>query len=130
MAGGRPRIEIDLARVEQLAAEGLSEEQIALSLGISQDTIYRRKNSSAAFADALKRGKARGVETVANTLFRAATDSEKPNMAAAIFYLKARGQWREKADVAVEHSGEVIVEHDVAAALEALKRAGIDPASL
>ena len=108
----------------------LSEEQIALSLGISQDTIYRRKNSSAAFADALKRGKARGVETVANTLFRAATDTEKPNMAAAIFYLKARGQWREKADVSVEHSGEVMVEHDVAAALDALKRAGIDPSSL
>jgi transposase len=130
MAMGRKPIEIDLARVEQLAAEGLSEEQIALSLGISQDTITRRKQNSAAFAEALKRGKARGIKTVANTLFRAATDPEKPNMAAAIFYLKARGQWREKADVSVEHSGSVKVDHDVTAALEALKRAGIDPSSL
>lgn len=127
MAG---RIEIDYEQVEQLAAQGLNEEQIAINLGISQDTLARRKKDTAEFADALKRGKARGIRQVTNTLWNAATDPEKPNMAAAIFFLKARANWRERADVDVQHSGSVTVDHDVGSALEALKRAGIDPSSL
>ena len=127
---GRTPIELDLEKVEQLAAQGLNEEQIAYSLGISQATITRRKKDNEDFVEALKRGKARGIEQVSNTLWKAATDPEKPNMAAAIFFMKARANWRERADVDVQHSGSVTVDHDVGAALEALKRAGIDPSSL
>jgi hypothetical protein len=119
MMAGRKTIEIDYDKVEQLAAQGLTERQIAESMGISRD---------AAFEAAIKAGASRGLEAVTNALWENAT--QKGNVAAAIFYLKNRGGWTDKAQVEAQHSGEVLVEHDVAAALEALKRAGIDPASL
>ncbi len=125
---GRKTIEIDYDKVEQLAAQGLTERQIAESMGISRATVQRRKANDAAFEAAIKAGAARGLEAVTNALWENAT--QKGNVAAAIFYLKNRGGWTDKAQVEAQHSGEVVVEHDVAAALEALKRAGIDPASL
>ena len=52
MAGRNP-IDIDLVRVERLAAQGLTDEQVATSLGVSQSTITRRKRTSDQFAEAL-----------------------------------------------------------------------------
>ena len=125
---GRKTLEIDYAKVEQLAAQGLTERQIAESMGISRSTVQRRKASDEAFEAAIKAGASRGLEQVTNALWENAT--QKGNVAAAIFYLKNRGGWTDRAAVEAQHSGELIVEHDITAALEALKRAGIDPASL
>ena len=125
---GRKTLEIDYAKVEQLAAQGLTERQIAESMGISRSTVQRRKASDEAFEAAIKAGASRGLEQVTNALWENAT--AKGNVAAAIFYLKNRGGWTDRAAVEAQHSGELIVEHDITAALEALKRAGIDPASL
>ena len=82
MAGRNP-IDIDLARVERLAAQGLTDEQVATSLGVSQSTITRRKRTSDQFAEALNRGKVRGIEEVTNTLWLNAT--EKQNTSAQSF---------------------------------------------
>ena len=121
--------EIDLSEVSRLASIGLSEEQIAQSLGISRSTITRRKRDDDAFGAALRAGKAAGVAAVTNAPFESAT-GEKPNTSAQIFYLKNRAGWRDKQEVESTVSGDVSVNHDVEAALQALKDVGIDPKSL
>lgn len=52
----KPRIEIDLAKVTELASRGLSQEQIAAALGIGTRTLERRKAESADMAEAIKAG--------------------------------------------------------------------------
>ncbi|MDV3239075.1 MAG: LuxR family transcriptional regulator [Gammaproteobacteria bacterium] len=89
----RPRIEIDLAEVERLASLGLTQEQIAASLGISERTLRNRKESSAEFADAIKAGQAKGISEVANALW---TNAMGGNVTAQIFFLKARAKWKDK----------------------------------
>ena len=46
--------EIDLDKVEELASFGLSEQQIADSLGISRSTLSRRKKDNETFDIALR----------------------------------------------------------------------------
>ena len=93
--GGRPLIEIDPARVEALAAQGLNEEQIARALGINWKTLAHRKKKFAVFSEALKTGKAKGLAKVTNDLFQ---QSAAGNTAATIFYLKNRDpeNWSDK----------------------------------
>ena len=57
----KPKIEIDLAKVEVMAANGLTQQQIADSLGISVSTLYGRKRENEEFEEAIKRGKAKGM---------------------------------------------------------------------
>lgn len=124
------RIEIDIERVESLAAQGLSEQQIADSLGISRSTIDRRKRDDDAFVAALKRGKNAGIENVTNALYQAATAGEKPNVSAMIFYLKNRAGWKDRQDISAELSADVTNNVDIEAALQSLRDAGIDPSKL
>lgn len=95
-------IEFDLAEIEELAGLGLTQEEIADSLGVSERTISNRLSDDANFAAAYKRGCARGKRHVANTL---RTQSDSGNVAATIFYLKCRAGWKDTQ--VVEHSGEV-----------------------
>jgi len=92
----RTEIEIDLEEVERLASIGLNQSQVADSLGISEDTVTRRKQDNADFAAALKRGKAKGISTVANNLF---TQSADGNVSAGIFFMKNRAGWSDKQEV-------------------------------
>ena len=89
----KPKIDIDLKKVEALAERGLSQEQIADALGISTSTLYERKRESADFGQAIKRGKAKGIGHVANKLMEAVNAG---NVTAAIFFLKAQGGWRDQ----------------------------------
>ncbi len=88
----KPKIEIDLDKVEVLASRGLSNEQIAYALGICERTLYNNKKESAEFADAIKRGKASGITKVANALMKKAIGGDTTAM---IFFLKSQAQWRE-----------------------------------
>ena len=95
---GRKRINLDLEQVENLASRGLGTTQIARALGVSWDTIDRNRKRSAEFEDALKRGKAKGLAQVTNSLFTSATDG---NVTAQIFYLKNQDAktWKDRQEV-------------------------------
>lgn len=88
---GRPKIQIDLARVEELAGTCDSKADIARVLGISIDTLNRRENEYAEFAEAVKRGQSKALTFVGGKLLEAISDG---NITAIIFYLKCHG-WRE-----------------------------------
>ena len=96
---GRPRFEITpevCEKVENLSAQGLTVDQIALVLGVSHWTIYERQNEYPDFSDALKRGRGKGVANVTNALYTKAVDGDNTAM---IFYLKNRAGWVDKQEV-------------------------------
>lgn len=92
MPAGRKPIPIDVKQVEALAGRGLNELQIAAALGIHWETLQSRKNQSSEFAEALKRGKARGIAQITNRLFEAANEGKAW---AVCFYLKTVAGFRE-----------------------------------
>lgn len=122
---GRPAIEIteDLCRkAESLAAQGLTMEQIALSLGMGERTLYEKKAEYTQFSQAINAGQAKGVAIITNKLFERAqgyshpeekifcskngdiTRAETmrhwpPDTTAQIFYLKNRAGWKDKTEL-------------------------------
>ena len=89
----KPKIPIDIAKVEALAAQGMKHEEIAYALGISPRTFYARKRDSAEFAEAIKRGEAKGEAVATTELFKLMKGG---NLGAICFYLKCRRGWSEK----------------------------------
>lgn len=85
MAG--KKIPIDISRVEELAAQGLSQAEICLCLGISEDTLTRRKADSADVAEAIKRGKAKAASEIANRLYQMAKGGD---LGAIVWWEKTR----------------------------------------
>jgi len=88
----KPKIQIDLNKVESLAANGLTQEQIACALGISESTLTKRKKENTDFTDAIKRGKAKGIALVTNKLMESIKGG---NMTGMIFFLKTQAGWKE-----------------------------------
>ena len=82
----------DYKQVEDLAAQGLMDKEIFYNLGISHDTFYKSIKKNAAFSEAVKRGRARGINQVSNALFQKALTGDNACM---IFFLKARADWRD-----------------------------------
>ena len=102
---GRPQFEVTedvIKKVESLASQGLTLEQIARVLGICYQTLNEKKKEFSEFSDAIKSGQAKGVATIANALFN---NAKSGNTTAQIFFLKNRApiEWRDKHDH--EHSG-------------------------
>ena len=71
----------------EMASNGLTVAQIADCLGISESTLYGKQNEYKEFLDAIKRGRAEGLNKVSNALFEKAIDG---NVTAMIYYLKVR----------------------------------------
>lgn len=104
--GGRPPwIPPEPDKVESLAARGLTLEQIANCLGISYQTLNEKSKEYAEFADAIKRGRDKGISIVANALFEGAKSG---NTTAQIFFLKARAKWYENELIDRESDGKDI----------------------
>jgi hypothetical protein len=85
------------AEVETLAAV-LNAEQIADYLGFGRTTFFALLNRDQDLAERYKRGKARAIGAVAQSLV---TKARAGNVTAMIFFLKTQGGWRETVDVAV-----------------------------
>ena len=88
-----------MAEVETLAAV-LSAEQMADYFGIGRTTFFALMGREPEIAERCKRGKARAIGTIAQTLISKARAGDTASM---IFYLKTQGGWRETQ--AVEVSG-------------------------
>lgn len=130
---GRKRVSIDdwltkenLIRIQGWARDGLSNEQIAYNMGISDRTLYKWQKKNVQFKQALKVGKDTADRQVENALFKSALGYEykeevvtndgrvvtvtkhKPaNTTSQIFWLKNRKpeKWRDKRELS--HDGEI-----------------------
>lgn len=103
--------EAQRAEVETLAAV-LTSAQIADFLGIGRTTFYRLMDRDPDLAERYKRGRARAVGAVAQSLI---TKARAGNVTAMIFYLKTQGGWRETVESRVE-----LVEDDRSSAFQRL----------
>ena len=97
----KPLVEIDIKKVEALAANGLTMQEISDALGIHPATLYRRKAKETEIQAAIRRGRAKGLAVVTNKLMEQA---KAGNIAAIIFYLKARAGWRDTQSIDVTNS--------------------------
>ena len=96
---GRKPVVIDAARVEHLASQGLGIMDICRSLGVGWDVFNRhREKKSTGIADALDKGKSKGLAFVTSKLMETIEDK---NFNAISFYLRNRApdQWADKSEV-------------------------------
>jgi len=100
---GRKRIDLDPIKVKRLAAQGLSQKQIARSLGVSWNTLNRNRKRSKSSNEAFEQGVADGLDAVTNSLFEQALDG---NTTASIFFLKNRDEarWRDRVETTHDHT--------------------------
>lgn len=103
----RPKIEIDISQVEIYAAQGLSQAEICLCLGISEDTLSRRKADTAVIADAIKRGKARAASEISNKLYQMAKGGD---LGAIVWYEKTRRGLSDKTTTVVAQEVDYILD--------------------
>lgn len=90
------KIKLNARRVEQLAADGLSQTQIAHMLGVSPDTLTARKQDSPVIAAALNRGRVKIVHELVNLLVEQARAG---NTSACIFALKNLAGWKDRVEL-------------------------------
>ena len=96
--------------IQGCAAAGTPIEDICCLLdGISYDTWRRVLERQPEIAAIYKNGEAHAHTRVGRTLYKRATDPDKPDITAAIYYTKARMGWREKQEVDVNHHYKPIV---------------------
>jgi len=105
---GRKAIDIPLDKVEALAAQGMTDEQICHIIGISHETFYKRQRENPELVEAVKRGKAKGIATIANVIFQKAKNGD---FASAAFFLERRGGW--KREDKLNLGGEISHDHEV-----------------
>lgn len=87
--------------VETLAAV-LNAEQIADYFGIGRTTFYSMMKRDDEIEERYKKGKARAIGAIAQTLIQKARSGDTTSM---IFYLKTQAGWRETA--LIEHGGSI-----------------------
>ncbi len=86
---------MSLSDIEECGRRGLSFSQIAGLMGISPATFTNQRKRYPEVEAAYYRGRSRGIDRVAETLYEAATSGE--DMASTRFYLEKVGGWKETA---------------------------------
>ena len=84
-----------LVLLQGWACDGLTDEQIAQNIGITQSTLYAWKKSYSEISEALKKGKEVADYAVENALFKKAINGD---VGAICFWLKNRrpDKWRDR----------------------------------
>ena len=93
---GRPTYQPDektRAQIQTMSGMGIPDYDIAKIVQLSAPTIRKY------YMDALENGHVIANTKVAQSLFEQATKKDKPNISAAIFWLKCRAGWREDSSV-------------------------------
>ena len=101
----RPEFEITeeiCNQAEKLAAQGLTMDQIALTLGMGRATLYEKKASYSEFSDAIEAGRSKGIATITNALFQNAKGGDT---AAQKYYLNNRDNANWKDRIVNTHTG-------------------------
>lgn len=104
------KVVIDLEKIEQFAALGLTREQVAHNLGFTSRT-WQNYNKDGSLEEAYQKGKSKGISVIANSLYKKAKEG---NTTAQIFFLKCNG-WKEESAVEVKNTAPVqlIIKNDL-----------------
>ena len=110
---GRPPLQITqdiIDQAEVLGSQGMNMQQIADALGMGLSTIYEKIPLYPEFAEAIKRGKAKGIALVTEKLQEKILSMDT---ASIIFYLKAQAKWRDHDTVDVSANGAQKIEINI-----------------
>lgn len=102
---GRPAVlrdERTATQVKTLIGMGMPSQSIALVIGMARHTMQKL------YMHELETGHLMANAQVAQSLYNMATDKKKPNVAAAIFWLKTRARWRENDDGGKKQADELL----------------------
>ena len=91
----RKKAQISPGAVRVLLQQGLTYKQCANALGVSDDTMARRRKEEPDLEQACLEGKAVGVQKITNALFKAGMGG---NVTAMIFYLKNQAGWKDRVE--------------------------------
>lgn len=97
-----------LAKAEALAAQGLTQAQIAKSLGMGESTLYEKIKEFPEFLKALDGGKAKGLAKVSTALFKLIDAGHFP---AVRFYLITRDKENWSETIQIDATVEDITDH-------------------
>lgn len=86
--------DIDWSKLEFLASRGLSLQEIADCLGISDKSMYNYRKKHAEITEAIRIGRSKGTSVIKNSLYEKAKDGDVP---AIKFYLVNVSNWMERA---------------------------------
>lgn len=92
-------IAANLNEIIDMAGRGMCQRDIALCLGIPDSTFSKNKALDEKLSNALKIGKAKGINTVSAMFFE---NIKAGNIKAQIFYLKTQAKWQERILIAME----------------------------
>ena len=94
----RPITDEVCKKAESLAAQGLTQAQIASVLGMGQTTFYEKVKEYPKFLKAVEEGKAKGIAQVTNALFKKSIDGD---VSAQKYYLNNRdnANWKERQQI-------------------------------
>jgi len=93
--GPKPRVVVDeemLLKVEQLAGQGLTQEEIANYFGLKRGGWYKTINNNPIIRQHVERGRVKTLAAVSGKLMELV---KKGNLSAIIFFLKTKGRWSE-----------------------------------
>ena len=121
----KPRKEVDLDKLRELAEKGHTKEMIAAGLGMSYDALNERQNENPKIREIIREARmipaALGVDAILEGM-------RKGDISAAKFFLERRCGWRNESTV------HTIAHVDVKSTREGmeseLRAMGIDPATL
>ena len=94
--GGRPSTKLNdeqIKEAEDMAANGMTCEQIANYFGIGETTFLEIRNRDSKVSEAYKKGKAAGVKRVTGMLWEKIQNGDTTSI---IFFLKTQAGWSEK----------------------------------
>ena len=88
-------ITVNLKQVEKLAMRGMNYQQISQALGISDDTLSRRREDQQGVQDAINVGRAKGIAMVSKKIFHGALtgDITASQMRAAEYWMNNIAGW-------------------------------------
>lgn len=104
-----PLADSDISEIEKLAARGLNKTQIAHCLGLGNSKFWKLIKYQSQVSQAIKAGRAEGINKVADALFENATTNN--NFQAQQFFLKVRDpkRWNETQQIKADISGNLNV---------------------
>lgn len=105
--GGRYKIEIDWGKVDTYLMAGCDGASVARLMGLHEDTLYNRCKQvhGIVFSAYREQKKIEGVSLMEGAIFR---DALERGGVDRMFWLKAKGGWREKQDIDITSKGQKI----------------------